>query len=236
MLLIVAFVGNENQAIGRRITLVTFYMESGDDRRAEAVLLEAQALATNTSDIARAELLNAWSAIHLKQARLHEAEAELQEALRLLRPLSRPDLMATVLHNLAAVEMRTGRYPAALDHEQAALNLWLDTRGSAPLLIRGWASLASVQFMSGHPDQARISMDLALAAAEKEYGSSHSLLADLLASDAVILQRLKCGKQAHSALSRAAAIRAANAPILEPETWSVQESTTPADKVYLRSK
>src|ERR1700730_2361623 len=105
-----------------RVTLATAYMEAGAYREMEAVLQEAQKTAWQLTDgLSRAELLNAWSALHLKLGQLSAAEAELQEARRIVMKLSQPgDLLPTVLHNVAAIEMRTGRYDDALSDELTA--------------------------------------------------------------------------------------------------------------------
>jgi tetratricopeptide (TPR) repeat protein len=74
-----------------RITLATAYLEAGAYREMEAVLQEAQKTAWQLNDgVSRAELLNAWSALHLKLGRLAAAEAELQESRRIVMLISEP--------------------------------------------------------------------------------------------------------------------------------------------------
>src|SRR6202047_3965000 len=99
-------------------------MKAGAYREREAVLQEAQKTAWQLTDgLSRAELLNAWSALHLKLGQLSAAEAELQEARRIVMKLPEPgDLLPAVLHNLAAIEMRMGRYADALTDELAAMH------------------------------------------------------------------------------------------------------------------
>src|ERR1700730_10333721 len=99
-------------------------MEDGAYREMEAVLQEAQKTASQlTDDLSRAELLNSWSALHLKQGKLTAAEAELREARRIVMKLAEPgDLLPTVLHNVAAIEMRTGRYDEAFRDELAEIH------------------------------------------------------------------------------------------------------------------
>jgi len=223
-----------------RITLATAYMEAGEYRDMEAVLQEAQKTAWQLTDgVSRAELLNAWSALHLKLGQLAAAEAELQEAGRVVMKVANPgNLLPAVLHNLAAVEMRTGRYAEALSHEQEAIGLLEKTLApDHPTLIRGWASLASVRYMMGRPQEARASLDRAIAAAEKAYGPSHALLADLLDSDAVVLDKLKLKKDARLARERAKKIRGSNAPPQAPApSWSVREALSAENGVALVSK
>src|ERR1700730_16315967 len=87
-----------------RVTLATAYMEAGAYREMEAVLQEAQSTAWQlTDELSRAELLNPWSALQLKQGKLSAAESELQQARRIVLKLPDPgDLLPTVLHNVAA--------------------------------------------------------------------------------------------------------------------------------------
>jgi tetratricopeptide (TPR) repeat protein len=223
-----------------RVTLATAYMEAGAYRDMEAVLQETQKTANQLTDgVSRAELLNAWSSLHLKLGKLSAAEAELREARRIVLQLPEPgDLLPTVLHNLAGIEMRTGRYADALCDELAAIRRLEKTLApDHPTLIRGWASLASLQYMLGKPQEAKVSMERALASAEKTYGPGHALVADLLESDAVVLDKLKLNRQAKRARDRVRKIRGTQA-VGDPDqlTWSVREPLRAEGQVYLRSK
>jgi tetratricopeptide (TPR) repeat protein len=223
-----------------RVTLATAYMEAGEYREMEAVLQDAQKTAWQLTDgISRAELLNAWSALHLKLGQLAVAEAELQEARQIVMKQPEPgDLLPTVLHNLAAVEMRTGRYQEALSHEQEAMGrLERKLAPDHPTLIRGWASLASLQYVMGRPQEAKTSLDRAIASAEKTYGGTHLFVADLLDSDAVVLNKLKLKKEARLARTRAKKIRRSDAPATAPQpSWNVREALRPDGAVALVSK
>ena len=137
-----------------RVRLATALMEAGQDRQAEATLQEAgKSAALLASGLARAELLNVWSALHLKRGQLSAAEGELQDAWRIgAQSPEAGDFRATVLHNLAAVEMRTGRYAEALGCEREAIRMWEHTLNpDHPNLIRAYASLASLEYMMGQP-------------------------------------------------------------------------------------
>jgi len=99
-----------------------------------------------------------------------------------------------------------------------------------------WASLASLQYMMGQAHEAKLSMERALASAEKTYGPVHPMIADLLESDAVILDKLKLKKDARQARARARKIRGAGTnPADDRLAWSIRE-VTPVDQVHLRSK
>ena len=220
-----------------RVTLATAYMEAGAYHEMEAVLQEAQKTAGPLTDgLSRAELLNAWSALHLTQNKLSAAEAELQEASRIVAQMPAPgELLPTVLHNLAGVEMHTGRYPDALGHEQEATRQFETLAPDHPMLIRTWASMASLQYMMGQPQEARVSMSQALTFVEKTYGPAHLLVAELLESDAIVLDKLKLKKDARRARERARKIRGPQASAPEPRvTWSVREGSSRG--VYLQSK
>lgn len=212
-----------------RVTLATAYREAGEYREMEAVLQEAQKTAWQLPDVSRAELLNAWSALHLKLGRLPAAEAELQEARRSVMKVSNPgDILPTVLHNLAAVEMRTGAFDEALSNEAEAVQLFEKSLPpDHPTIIRGWASMASLQYMAGQPEEARKSIVHAIASAERTYGPTHPMLADLLESEAIIFDKLKLRKEAKLARSRARKIRGAPAPATQDMTWSLREPMAP---------
>jgi tetratricopeptide (TPR) repeat protein len=213
-----------------RITLATAYMEAGEYREMEAVLQGAQKTAWQVKDgVLRAELLNAWSALHLKLGRVPAAEAELREARRSAMKVSNPgDVLPTVLHNLAAVEMRTGEYTEALNDEREAVNLFEKMlTPDHPTMIRGWASMASLECLTGQPGDAKKLIERALASAERAYDPKNPLIADLLESDAVILDRLKLKKEAKLARLRARKICGGPPPAGQDLTWSMGEPLAP---------
>jgi tetratricopeptide (TPR) repeat protein len=212
-----------------RVTLATAYMEAGEYRETEAVLQEAQKTAWQLRDVPRAELLNAWSSLHLKLGQLSAAERELQEARRSVMKIANPgDILPTVLHNLAAVEMRTGAFTEALGNEGEAVRLFEKSLPpDHPTIIRGWASMASLQYMAGQPQNARKSIECAIASAERTYGPAHRMLADLLESEAIIFDKLKLRKKAKLARKRAREIRGAPAPAAQDMTWSLREPLAP---------
>lgn len=220
-----------------RITLATAYMEARRYREAEGVLDEAHKAGGPVSGITRAQLLNAWSALHLRLGQLSTAEGELQEAWRLAIDLRNSgDLVPVILNNLAAIEMRTGQYGRALEHEQESLRLFREILGpDHPTLIRAWASLASAQYLAGRSSEARLSLDQAISRAEKAYGPAHPLIADLLESEAVVLDNLKHKKSAREARDKARQIRGGRRDADDPLTWSIRDMA-PVGNVSVRSK
>ena len=212
-----------------RVTLATAYMEAGEYREMEAVLQVAQKTAWQLTDGPRAELLNAWSSLHLKLGQLSAAQAELQEARRSVMKIANPGgILPTVLHNLAAVEMRTGAFTEALGNEGEALRLFEKSLPpDHPTIIRGWASMASLQYMAGQPQDARKSIECAIASAERTYGPAHTMLADLLESEAIIFDKLKLRKEAKLARKRARKIRGSSAAAAQDMTWTLREPLAP---------
>jgi len=227
-----------DQLLHLRVTLATAYGEAGAYREMKAVLESAQKTAGQlTSDLSRAELLNAWSALHEKLGQLSSAEVELQQAFRIVASNPSPgDILPAVLHNLASLEMRTARYQEAYSHERDALRIWEGTLNpDHPTLIRAWASLSSLQYMMAQPEDARVSLERALASAEKVYGPDHPLVADLLESEVLVLDKLKLKKQARQARARARQIRGMQSRTsMAPLTWNIKEP--PPDQVHPNSK
>jgi len=221
-----------------RVMLATALLEAGQDRQAEAALQKAgESSALVAGGLARAELLNVWSALHLKRGQLSAAEEELRHAWQTAAQSPEAgDLRPTVLHNLAAVEMRTGRYTEALGRESEAIRVWEHTLSpDHPNLIRAYASLASLEYMMGRPRQAEPAMERALASAARTYGPTHPLLADLLESHALILDRLKMKKQAQRERTHAREIRGGLANASDDlATWDIHEAVD--SQVHLQTK
>ena len=221
-----------------RVRLATALLEAGQDRQAEATLQEAgKSAALLASGFARAELLNVWSALHLKRGQLSAAEGELQDAWQIgAQSPEAGDFRPTVLHNLAAVEMRTGRYAEALGREREAIRVWEHTlTPDHPNLIRAYASLASLEYMMGQPHEAKPAMERALASAARTYGPTHPLLADLLESDALILDKLKMKKQAQRERTHARDIRGSVANTSDDlRVWNIREVAD--TQVHLQTK
>jgi tetratricopeptide (TPR) repeat protein len=222
-----------------RVSLVAAYVETGAYRDMEAALQEAQKSAPELTDaLTRAQLLNAWSALHQHLGQLSAAEAELHEALRIATNLPNAgDLPGTVLHNLATVEGRTGRYSAALAHEiEAVRRLENILPPDHPTLIRVWGTLAALQYMTNDPAAAKVSIERAVGAAENSYGPRYPLLADLLTSESVVLDRLKLHREARRARAQAAAISKSEARAADRGlTWDIREPWAPGH-AYLSSR
>lgn len=222
------------------VTLATAHLEAGNLHDAEGALAQAQKTSARLEDEPlRAEVLNAWSALHLLQGKWNETETELQQARRIMTRAPQPgDLLPAILHNLAALEMRTGEYQDALRNEHEAMSLWSKVLGpDHPHLIRAWTSLGSLQYLLGRPKEAHVSMERAIASAQKTYGPTYPLVADLLDSDAVVLDRLRQKKQAKLARAQARQIRGGEpAASYARTTWNVRDALAPDSAVYLRSR
>ena len=183
--------------------------------------------------------MNAWAAVHTLQGKWAETERELQSARGFMRNASQTgDLLPSILHNLAAVEMRMGAYAEALDNEQEALSLWKGLLNSDhPHFVNGYATLGALQYLLGHPREAHRSLAQAIDSARKTYGPENSILADLLVSDSVILDRLKWRKEARQARDEARRIRGGKSSGESVQaTWDLKEALAPDSAVYLRSR
>ena len=222
------------------VTLATAYLEAGDIHAAEGALLQADEAGAKTADgQPRAELLNAWAALHLLQGKWNQTERELVEARGIMLSVPQTgDLLPAVLHNLAALQSRTGAYGEALKNESDAMSLWGKILNpDHPHMIKGWSALGVLAYLLGHSQDAHRSFERAIASARKTYGPRHPLVADLLESDALALDRLKLKKDAKLARSEARQIRGGQpAAARERMTWNVREALAPDSAVYVRSK
>ena len=222
------------------ITLATAYLEAGELREAERVLQEAQKIElTQTDELARASLLNSWGALHLIQSKVRDAESEFQAALQIIshRP-KREEIGATLLNNLAAIEILIGRTAEGLGHAREALGLWEELAGAeSPSLIRTWSISASAQFISGQTQDAHHSLERAISIAQKAYGPTNSLVGDLLVSDAFVLDRLKRKKEAKIARQQARRILGPDRPKgFDAHTWDIRNALVPNGSVVLQAK
>lgn len=223
-----------------RINLATAYLEAGNIHAAEGALRQADEAGAQIVDgQPRAELLNAWAAVHLLQGKWNQTERELADARGImLRVPPSGDLLPSVLHNLAAIQLRTGAYGEALKNESDAMSLWGKILNpDHPHMIKGWSALGVLEYLLGHSEDAHRSFERAIASARKAYGPRHPLVADLLESDALALDRLKLKKDAKLARREARQIRGGQpAASSERMTWNVREALAPDSAVYVRSK
>jgi tetratricopeptide (TPR) repeat protein len=191
-----------------RVSLSTAYLQMREFRKAEVVLLEAQnSFQAQGRELAALE--NAWASLDLGQGKLSAAEPRFRRAIEILEniPEASSDF-AVVLNNLAAIEMRSGRYAESYDDARQAIELWKKSPPPGePDMIHGWASLATAEFVTGRYEDAASSLRNAILLTERSFGADHPLMADLLESYAVVLGRLRLSKDARAARKRAAAIR-----------------------------
>jgi tetratricopeptide (TPR) repeat protein len=198
------------QVLPVELSLVTAYLEAGEFHLAETLLQQAR---RQTTDIPAGRLLadfhSAWGSLHLLEGNLSAAESEFRKAQGILDAVGEScALQADLRHNLAAIEMRTGRFADAYRDAEFALHVWESTDGPlSDRYIRGLGSLGTLQFLSGKSESARASLQRAVGLAEQLYGPTHPLTAGLLESYAVVLDKLKQKKEAKIARRRAAAAR-----------------------------
>ncbi|SRR5581483_1041139 len=214
-----------------RISLSSALLDINEYREAEQVLRDADTFAaTLPNGSERAELYNAWGALHLISGRVAAAEAEFEKALQILEPMPEAgEDLPVVLHNLAALQTKTGRYEEALKNFDKARVLVEKNFGpDYPQLIKIWGSLGSLQYLTGRGEQAEVSLKRAVALAEKRYGLQHPILLDLLRSYAVVLDGLDRKKEAKQVRKRAASIDRSGRPAsfqpTPPPTVDVREA------------
>lgn len=202
------------------IALATAYLDAGDLHGAEVTLVEATRTAPSDA-LSKAELENDWGSLLLEEGRLNESSDRFTHALELLSGNKGGDELApAVLNNLAATEIRLGRYDRALAHQKEALARWATFESpDRPDLIKGNASLATLEFLVGKTEDARQSMDLAIASARRTYGPNGGVLGELLESQAVILKKLGLKKQAKSVQEEARRIGRLQRKSAAPQTF-----------------
>lgn len=136
----------------------------------------------------RVRLLNDWGTLHLVEGNLTEAERDLAGALAISKSGASPADLAAALHNLAAVEMQTGRLGEATAHEAKALAIWRQQFGDRHhYVMKAWISLSSIQGLCGDWPAAESSLRQALSIAETP---------EALANYAAVLEKLKRGREA----------------------------------------
>jgi|GEM_PF-1910113 len=221
------------------VSLATAYLGVGNLHDAEGALRQAEADGVSAGELPRAELLNAWATVHLREGRWNESERELSAARRLLAHGPDPSgVLPAALHNLAALETRTGAYAEALGNERDALALWTKMLNpDHPHLIKAWAALSTMQFLRREYSDAHDSIEHAISGARSTYGSQHPLVADLLEQKALIYDRLKLRKYAQQARREARGIRGGEpAPQIVRNTWNIREALPPDSAVFVESK
>lgn len=163
-----------------------------------------------SDDRDRSRLLNARGTLHLVEGNLSAAARDLARAIDLTPG---GDGLAAVLHNLAAVEMHTGRLRDAIAHERKALDLWRAELGDRhAYVVKAWVGLSSAQGLAG---------DWRGAAASLEEAMRVERTPEVLANYAAVLKKLGRGKEARAfgqtgglaALPPLVDVRSSGAPI-----------------------
>jgi tetratricopeptide (TPR) repeat protein len=148
------------------------------------------------------QFLNATAALHLVEGRLSLAEKDLLTVVSTARQIGDQRAFAAALHNLASVEMQTGRLDVAYEHQLKALAIDRDVFGERhESVMRAWISLSTIQGLRGEWRAAEQSLLQALAIAETP---------EALANYAVVLDHLKRSKEARAIRSRIPLTTASN--------------------------
>jgi tetratricopeptide (TPR) repeat protein len=196
-----------------RIWLLTSLAEISFERReygeARRWLREAEGLDPDAAE--RVRLLNASGTLHLVEGNLTAAQRDLSQAVAVS---ATPADLAAALHNLAAVEMQTRRLEDATVHETKALALWRQELGDRHYYVmKAWIGLSSAQGLRGNWQAAEDSLRNALAIAETP---------EALANYAVVLEKLKRGREAGEIRRRLGRQSPAASPLVDVKAMPLE--------------
>jgi tetratricopeptide (TPR) repeat protein len=166
----------------------------------------------------RVRLLNAWGTLHLVEGNLTAAERDLSRAAELSESIATPPDLAAALHNLAAVEMHIGRLREAAAHETKALTIWKQQFGDRhPYVMKALISRSSVEGLRGDWSAAEASLKEALCIAETP---------EALANYAVVLEKLKRGKEAREIRRRVHLPMPSPSPLIDVKAIPLERERT----------
>lgn len=188
--------------------LVSVFLECGALERARAIdqryidlPLARRALPPERA----AQLIGNAGVIAMLRHKLTEAQALLEEALALARPIDRAVLHGT----LAQVALEQKQFHAALQHSRDSLAFTETALGAThPLAVKTLANLSVIYARLGDRAQADLFHERALALAERYYESGNPLLADILYNRAQMLRDWHRKNEARPLEDRARSIRA----------------------------
>lgn len=187
-----------------RLNLVALHLESGDVGSARR---ELHATAEVEGAASMPDLHCATGTLHLLEGNLSAAAKAFERALAMLPQDSRDEQHASLLENLASVRIKQGRLEKARDQLLASLALL--ERGSRTEVqrVRTLGSLSTVEYLRHDFMAAEKAGARALSLAEARFGGESPIVADLLANYAMVLERLRRGKEAKSYRARANSLR-----------------------------
>jgi tetratricopeptide (TPR) repeat protein len=203
------------------MNLASLYLEQGAHRSASHLIRaaehEAREVPFDSPELAG--LHNAAGTLHLIDGKLSAALHRYEKALAILDPrtVGNGNELASVLLNIASIQMRQGRYGEArrnLDRIVALLEVITPTPTS--MLIRALATRSTLEYLAKDWAAAERAGAQALATAEANYGSDSPIVGDLLLNYSLILDRLRRGKEARSHRARARGLLLNGQPTFEP--------------------
>jgi hypothetical protein len=137
--------------------------------------------------------------------------------MALARRVGDSSALAGVLHNLASVEMQSGRLDVAHNHQREALELFRREFGDRhEYVMRAWISLSTLEGLRAAWPAAERSLRHALAIAETP---------EALANYAVVLDRLGRGGEAKKIRQRVAPT--ASNPLIDASALRHEQSRLP---------
>lgn len=194
------------------LNLVSLLLEEGSHRSAAQWLRAAEAwtheLPSNGPDLAAFH--NAVATLRLMEGKLSEALHAYEKVLRIVdRPtVQYDDVLACALQNIASVQMRQGHFDPARRNLERAIAMLESVSGTHQShMIRAFASLSTLEYLAKDYAAAEKAAARALTMAENHYGADSPIAGDILENYALILDRLRRGKEAKLFRSRARTIQ-----------------------------
>lgn len=194
-----------------QLNLVSLYFEERAYGSAEQLIrtAESQAQEISSDSPELAGLYNAAGTLRLIEGKLSLAQQIYEKALAILDcpGVRHGNELASVLLNIASVQMRQGRYAETRRNLDRALALLIGV-GETPKsqLIRALTSQSTLEYLAKDWGAAERAAARALAMAETLYGPESPILGDVLQNYSLILDRLRRGKEARSYRARARAL------------------------------
>lgn len=144
-------------------------------------------------------LWNAKASLLLVEGKLTAAANELTRAANLAETSPDKTALPALFHNLASLRAQCGDLKAAEELENKSITAWTKQFGEqSEYLRRAWISLSSIQALQKRWLEAHESLLKSLSIGESP---------EALANDAIVLDKLKRGREANALRARIPAIR-----------------------------
>lgn len=206
-----------------RLNLAALHIEMGHRANAKRAVEEAEPLVSQCprKSAETGAYHNAAGTLYLHDGNLAAALRSYSSALGILEgPGAKADELASVLQNIASVRIRQGDHAPAKENLLRALAI-LDSspEGNIAQLIRGLASLSTLEYLAKDYRAADRAILRGLELTEEQFGGSNVLVGDLLRNRCLILDRLKRKSESRACRARAEKLSpsrpAAQSPVVD---------------------